>query len=359
MAALAVLARIDAIALVALLAAIQLWRGSRRHLGVATLAFVVVLAPWWLWCTATFGTPIPTSGSAVHELAPFGAFSRETMTLAAGAVAGGPFGVWNRVRAELVDHWMVGAALFWVFVAGSAAVTVAMLRRRDRSDRSGAWMFAPALPAFAGCLLAFYAWFGVTWFFTRYLVPVAWVLAVLIGVGAAPLARRSRPVALRVAVVALVAVGLIAAVRVDVGWMGARHRPSVAGGAIGSYDALTGYREPVRRILRSVPPGSTLAGWQSGALGYFGTDRTVINLDGAVNPDVAGASNAQRARYLRRRHADGIADFGLVVLRLASGLVRLRPPPDVKTAVSVPAGGVLPPYIYATVRWPARPPHSR
>jgi hypothetical protein len=104
-----------------------------------------------------------------------------------------------------------------------------------------------------------------------------------------------------------------------------------------------------------VPAGTTVGAWQSGALGYFGADQTVINLDGAVNPDVAGASDGGRSRYLRRRRVEGIVDFDLVVLRLARGLETLQPPPQVDRAAVVPAQGVLPAFVYATVTWPSTP----
>ena len=357
-AALAVLARIDALALVGLLAAIQLWRGPRRFLVAAAIAGASVLGPWWIWCTVTFGSPVPTSGAAVHELAPFGSFTRETMTLAAGAVVGGPFGVWDRARSLLIDRWLLGAVVFWAFVFVLVALTGALLRRHpatggvDARDRPIAWMLVPALPAFAACLLTFYAWFGVTWFFTRYLAPVAWILTVLIAVGSAALVRRVPVAPVRVAVGVALSIALLAALSVDAGWTSAETRTPVAGRTGGAFDALTGYREPVQEVLRAVPPGSTLAGWQSGALGYYGIDRTVINLDGAVNPDMAGATPESRARYLRRRNVDGVADFELVVVGLRLALARLRPAPLVQDQKVAPAQGVLPPYVYATVDWP-------
>jgi len=357
-AALAVLARIDALALVGLLAAIQLWRGPRRFLVAAAIAGASVLGPWWIWCTVTFGSPVPTSGAAVHELAPFGSFTRETMTLAAGAVVGGPFGVWDRARSLLIDRWLLGAVVFWAFVFVLVALTGALLRRHpatggvDARDRPIAWMLVPALPAFAACLLTFYAWFGVTWFFTRYLAPVAWILTVLIAVGSARLVRRVPVAPVRVAVGVALSIALLAALSVDAGWTSAETRTPVAGRTGGAFDALTGYREPVQEVLRAVPPGSTLAGWQSGALGYYGIDRTVINLDGAVNPDMAGATPESRARYLRRRNVDGVADFELVVVGLRLALARLRPAPLVQDQKVAPAQGVLPPYVYATVDWP-------
>ncbi|MGZ8766394.1 MAG: hypothetical protein ACXW2C_11970, partial [Acidimicrobiia bacterium] len=355
----AVLARIDALALVAILAAIQLWRGPRRRLGVAALACTVVLGPWWLWCTITFGTPIPTSGAAVHELAPFGSFTSETMTLAASAVVGGPFGLWDRARSEFVGHWVRGAVIFWVFVVALVGLALVWLRVSFRSG-SPAWRVAPAIPTFAACLLVFYAWFGVTWFFTRYLAPVAWIVTIVVAVAIGSLARwaasaSSRPAPRRawprtlvpILGLAVVAVLLLAAVRADIDSISAEGRTPVAAGTGASHDALTGYRGPVRRVLRDVPRGSRIAGWQSGALGYYGIDRTVINLDGAVNPDIAGADDARLARYLEERRVEGFADFDLVVFRLGTTLSSLGSPGRTELVTTVPASGVLPPYTYS------------
>src|SRR5262249_5688781 len=58
-AGLTVLARVDLVLLVALLVALQLCRGPRRLVVPGVVAGALVLAPWWLWCTLQFGTPVP------------------------------------------------------------------------------------------------------------------------------------------------------------------------------------------------------------------------------------------------------------------------------------------------------------
>jgi hypothetical protein len=123
-------------------------------------------------------------------------------------------------------------------------------------------------------------------------------------------------------------------------------------GAPSSYDAVTGYREPVRRALRAIPDGAVVGGWQSGALGYYGTGRTVVNLDGAVNPEAAGATGTELARYLRERRIEWLADFALVVVRLRFDLAALRPPPTSRIVATVPAAGATPEYSVARLSWP-------
>ncbi len=63
LAAWRILARIDAVLLVGILTAIALWRGPRKQVLQTGLAAIAVVAPWWLYCIAKFGSPIPASSS--------------------------------------------------------------------------------------------------------------------------------------------------------------------------------------------------------------------------------------------------------------------------------------------------------
>src|SRR5205814_8227942 len=67
--------------------------------------------------------------------------------------------------------------VFWALVVGLVAIGVVWARRREMPQLAVA-----ALPVFAAGLLVFYAWFGVAWYFTRYLAPVACVVALIIAV---------------------------------------------------------------------------------------------------------------------------------------------------------------------------------
>jgi hypothetical protein len=78
----------------------------------------------------------------------------------------------------------------------------------------------------------------------------------------------------------------------------------------------------------------------------------VINLDGAVNPDLADAGSAEIARYLRQRRVGGLADFGLVVYGLGTKLGRLRPPPRIEPGSTVRGDGPMPAYSYIRIIWP-------
>jgi hypothetical protein len=350
LAGLAPLARIDLLALVALLAVVQLVRGPARPLRVVAPVAAAVVAPWWAYCLVTLGTPVPTSGAAVHDLAPFDPYSRE-----AGAVAGGPFGVWDDLRARIIDRWALGQVLFVVLVVLCLAIAVLWWRRADR-----AFGFGAALPLFAAVLLVFYGWFGVTWYFTRYLAPVAAVATLVLSVAMARLwaANRREPGPHRnaaraglLALSAVVAAGTVNAVRTDLHWLRAEGRPPAIGRPA-SFDATTGFRASALGILESIPEGTVVGGWQSGALGYFGgTTRTVVNLDGAVNPDAAGLEPAELGAYLEERRIEWFADSVLVVPGAEAIAAALEPPPGIERGPIVRPGGGSPEYTAVRFVW--------
>jgi hypothetical protein len=364
-AGLTVLARTDALLLVGLLGLIQLWRGPRRPVLPATLAGALVLAPWWIWCAATFGTPLPTSGPAAHHLQPFGSFSSMTVSLAAGAVSGGPFAPSDWLRSKLISQPSLGVIVFWVFVVILLAVGAWLLyqrpRRRVRSGSApttgpGVVAVVGTLPVFAAGLLVFYAWFGVTFYFTRYLAPVALVVVVLgaglVGRIAESEARWRSPALIGVAT--LLAVPTVAAGQLDSRDLTTASSPHVALNSPHFYDTTTGYREPTGKAVLVPPAGSVVGGWQSGALSYFAQSRiTVVNLDGVVNPTASALRQHSRllAEYVRRRHIDWLADFPLAVLGLAQRLKRLDPGIKLQEVAAFPAVGASPSYEVVKIVW--------
>ena len=136
-------------------------------------------------------------------------------------------------------------------------------------------------PVFAAGLLIFYSWFGVTWYFTRYLAPVAVVTVLLIATGVGRLVQSSRgvrPVGIAV-VVTLLVFPVVTALRLDTQFLTADHRLATP------KDAATGYAPIVQMLVRRVPRDAVAAGWQSGAVTFWAGERfTVLNLDGVVNP---------------------------------------------------------------------------
>jgi hypothetical protein len=345
-AGLAVLARVDVALLVALLATLQLWRGPRRLLLPGTIAGAVVVAPWWIWCTVQFGTPVPTSGSAAHRLAPLQPFAREGLAQVAGAVAGGPFDVWRSLREWLNDHPKAGMLVFWLFVIALVAIGVLWARRRVMPQLAVA-----ALPVFAAGLLLFYAWFGVAWYLTRYLAPVACVVSLLLAVAVEHVwrSRGTWRVPLFVATAAILLVGLVAVVRAT-----GRHLRDTSA-APSAFDSVTGYRDAAMTVVGVPPVGSVLGAWQSGAFGYYANDRIeVVNLDGVVNPDAADAlRDDTTVAYMRDRGVDWLADFTLHLVWFAQkSEQQMHPPPTMEKVTGLPQFPPFPEYALAEIHWP-------
>jgi hypothetical protein len=317
-AGLAVLARIDLVLLVVLLAGVQLWRGPRRGLAASAAAGGVVVGPWWIWCSLKFGTPLPTSGSAAHALARGDSFASATTSLAFGAVAGGPFVQLQHPRIWLMHHTVIGTFAFWLVVVALVALGVALLvpsaRRRDVLDAPSAAV--AVLVAFAAGLLVFYVWFGVPWYLSRYLAPVELVVTLLLAIGCARLTRLSgsRVRTLTAAVLGAVLVAGFAASAVSI-----RTALTATTRGPSQLDAATGFREPVRAALAFLPGGARIGGFQSGALGYYGSARhTVVNLDGVVNPDAYRARRAHRTgAYIRSRHLAWLIDSHVLIAEFA------------------------------------------
>ncbi len=364
-AGLSVLARTDALLLLGLLVLVQLWRGPRRPLVPAGVVGAVVLGPWWVWCALTFGSPLPTSGPAAHHLLPFKSFSNTTTSLAAGAVSGGPFQPWDWLRLKLIHDTTLGVAVFWVMVAALLALAAGWMflrPRRAAHDSSetlvspSTWRVAGTLPAFAALLMIFYSWYGVTFYFTRYLAPVAMVVTMALSALAGRVASvegRSKYVA-AVSMVGVLTVPTVAAARADVRDLTVHALPPVQLNSAHLFDATTGYRDVATQAIRVVPRGAVLGGWQSGAISYFADGHlTVVNLDGVVNPVASALQHRGNfpAEYIRSRDMTWLADYPSIVDVLRQSVHRLDPGATTRVVAALPAVGPSPPIEVAEIVW--------
>lgn len=336
-AGLALLARVDAAILVAVvLAFVAVSHGLRRATTVAVVAGLVG-APWWLWCTFQFGSPIPTSGMAIHRQPFVAPWAGRIVSVAAGAVVSGPFSDGAAVKEFFFHYRGWGLALF---VAVAATFACAGLfgfarsaARRDHAhppDRSfdggpvlGAMTLAGAL------LMLFYAWFGFSSYLSRYLAPVAATVTVLLAIGLGLAVRRGRVPRIAAAVLAS-ALFAVAAVH-DVDYLRRDASRSVTTAAASTGGLNSGYREAVRAALKLVPRGATAGAWQSGTLAYYADRRfRVVNLDGVVNPDAPDMhDDAAMARYIRDQRIEWLVDWSLLQRPfLDRGRFTLEPPPS-------------------------------
>lgn len=344
-AGLGVLARVDVVLLVVLLGAWQLWRGPRRVLIPAGVAAAVVLAPWWIYCTLQFGTPIPTSGRAEHALAPLAPFSLRGFAQIAGVVVGGPFTSWRSVRVRLDEHPALGLFVFLVLVA--LLLGVAWWWYRSTPGPAAA---VAVLPVYAVGLMVFYVWFGVGWFFSRYMTPVAMVVTIVIAV----VVGRAWAAEGRRRVVVLVVGGVLGGVALASVLVGTAHNLTADEPYVAQFDSYTGYRDMALVVDRRVPRGARVAAWQSGAVGYFaGDDHRVVNLDGVVNPAAADATrDGTIPEYVRDRNVGWLADTDLRLVGFAlHDSKQLDPQPQLTFLEDLPQFPRFPKYAIARIDW--------
>jgi len=326
-AGLGVLARIDVLLLVALLVVGELTRARTRadlrHLVPASVGAAITLGPWWVYSLATFGSPIPASGTAVRRLVELHHLSAgQEAGWGVGTVITAPFLLLRPLRAALFLNSDVGLVAFIVVVLLALVAAVVLARRGRRGDPR---RVAAVLPLFAAGLLGFYSlYLGALWFDTRYLSPVNAVATLLVALAAAALwpRRRRRAAAVGVGVFGL---ALLASVVGDVRDLVIAPSSTVDIG----YDGAKGYREAATETIAAAPPGAIVGSLQSGALTYYAGDRIqVINLDGVVDSDAASALAAHHlAAYAASRGVRYFADwpFNLNVLLATSTGTTLTP----------------------------------
>jgi hypothetical protein len=330
----ALLARVDLVFLAAGAGALALARRwSRREIAAALAAAALVLAPWWLYQAARFGTVVPTSGAAVKEQVKLHRATYLTGAVAA-AWAGGylvtaPFADWRAARQAFFEH---PEAPSWVALALAAVALAALLRRARRArslDEAGLyWAFGIAVTAF------YVAYLPALWFFRRYLAPAEAAVTLFWAavLGRAIDARRPWPRA-------LAGVALAAAAAISVAQQAAWLSPA----AMGQDDWLhgaKGYRDAALTLLPRLPDGAVLGAFQSGALAYYaaalrhGTVR-VVNLDGVVDRSAFVATrNRTLSDYARETGMTYFADWAFNVEAFRTFSDRARAPFPALTPVA-------------------------
>lgn len=334
-AGLAVLGRIDALALVGLIAAVELWRRHWRVLVAAGVAFVVVVGPWWAYCVLRFSSVVPGSGSAAHALQPGAPWNALTTSVAGAVLVNGPFAVWSQIEGQFGDRSIT--APYWISIGLFVVIATAALFRssfaRSSAQRAHAAVLGVAV-TFALAITVFYGWFNVPYYLSRYLGPVVMVETLLIGCGAAWLVGRvSRgrhqnvereprvlsPIRWSVATGVAVLLAMVVLARP----LGAGETVSLAGAR---YESATGYRPQVLAALKRIPPGAVIGAAQSGTLSFFAVDRTVVNLDGVVDPQAAQARRDGRlGEYVVRRNVEWVVDWTLNVASITAEAERADP----------------------------------
>lgn len=292
-----VLARIDAGFFVAVLLLLNLLVDRRpfsaRIASVMLMGCIAALVtlPWWAWNVVEFGNLMPTSGRALQKFA----LSAERLGHMAKAIAlnltpAVYLGSFETVPVTIF-RVVVAALLSWICfttVRASFGNGHALFRR-------GALALSSVLVA---CLLLaiWYGLFsGASFFYFRYMAPLALVGVLLVAVPAMRLARfiSARPLTRWIAHLGF-AVCLPVLVFTFIGHTG----------LIFKGHSMLHHQVPL--VLRSVPEGEWVAAAQSGTLGFL-RDR-VLNLDGRVNPE-ALARRADLPKYLSEKGVRWFADW--------------------------------------------------
>ena len=294
LAGLAWLARVDTIAVAALVTVTALRAKPRpAHVAIAACAFLAAVGPWWAYQLARFGTIVPESGAAVrtqvalHQVLYLTTF--EQAAWAAGYLTTAPFVDLRPWRFWLFLNDRIGLLVFVLAWAAAVLLLGRAAIRRGRLD-------APhILVAFGLIVSVFYTFYvpGV-WFFRRYLAPAE--LAMTFGWAAAVgVLWARRTFAARAAASLVIVFACVEATVQGVGW--ARMDAGVLDLSI---EGPKGYREPARLLMRLLPSGAIVGAFQSGALAYYAPSSIhIVNLDGVVD------RNAYRAIVERR-----LRDYG-------------------------------------------------
>jgi hypothetical protein len=279
----AFLARVDAVFLIPAVALFLVptlrsssgvWRLMCRW-GIVGSTAAAVVAPWLLYSYWYTGDVYPVSGRAVR-------------LIAIGNRGVGPDGLWA-FRRFLVD------TAFRIFLQSHAWLLVMLglllmllLALGIRRIRDFATSFESLAPGFLYGILLFFAYplhILSFWFFDRYYFPLAILLLLAVGLVASflfrlPNVRRVGPDLAAVLIAATIAFHL------------SRHE---TWRLLFSRDETTqGYRNIGLWVAKRFEPGTRIGSSQSGALGYFATNMTVVNLDGVVNRKCFDSVEAKR-----------------------------------------------------------------
>lgn len=314
----AVLARID-LGLWAAVLALD-WLAQRRagalrerllRVALCAACATLVASPWFLFNQLHFGSPLPTSGSGVRLLSlcfgftPWGEYGNyfpiesPPLRFYRLSLASSVRDILNAIVVPLTIPTMRGfLILLLVLVVAAWRQVPAWLGRT-----APLWLLA------AGHVAAYTFWIHGSWFYARYYMTTVCALTLAAGLAFPVMASWRGPVLRRWSLTALAGLALALGL---FSWNSIPQALLRGGGKGGRSDAE--HQIPVEILRGVVPPGAKVGGFQSGALGYYGKEWQVVNLDGVVN---AAAQEAIRAGtmsdYLRAEGIDWMLDLDWII----------------------------------------------
>ena len=277
----AVVARIDNLLLVATLGLVLVvQRKQAEDMLHVAWPIVFVSLPWWLYSYHYTGQLYPVSGDAVR----FRSLSH------VGHAPTFDNYYWPMIERAARDIRRSNTELL---VGVGVAVAIGLVRSRAAARAPLPRWTLSALGIWAAAMFAAYTGyiFG-PWYFTRYFYPLIVPILVLLAFALRMAVQESRGLA------ALAAVAL----------MGALVQRSQFRTAFTSVTTtLYGYMNVGLWARDQFPPGTRVGAVQSGALGYFAPDLTVVNLDGVVNQECFLALRRFREMDYVQRPASNIS----------------------------------------------------
>lgn len=318
---LTVLARLEgALVLAAVLALVAVFQSGaqrwRAPLAAGVIAAIVV-APWFLWSLFTLGTVMPVSAESTTWLwrEHFSASHPDADIV--DKVRQGLSYTRSVLFTRLPDLYFPARPFAAVLLAGVALLSghflflsKGLLRRKTASQILVAGL---PLAAFAVMLLfnSSYRWSVRAWYFAwgmpmaalfigvifAYLDGVMASSALFSGRHLQAVAGGARQPLLYAALVALLVLAFVG--------------PGRDSWRTGHYPFQRNNLEAAMYLRSKTEAGVRVASFNAGVIGYF-SDRTVINIDGVVNPDAYHAYREHRLLdYLRRVNATFVADRDL------------------------------------------------
>lgn len=281
---LAVLARIDAAILVAIVT-LMLFSQRRRMEAMITCGMaLIVSAPWWIFNVVSFGSLMPSSGQAENSwpMPPFENIRRAAQAIS--EILSLVFYLPGHLGPVVRSVWTVLFICGIVFVA----YRTHLLERLRESFR-----LRPLVPllVFAIALLLYYTFFfKAPHFISRYLQPgrMLWLIAVT--VSASVLWRGNRA---RFAIIGITLIGMAFC---------------VAEYTRDYFPALQASDFYETGMWANRHPEEKIGMLQSGIASFVAPN--IINLDGKVNAEALRAHQEGRlARYLRDEHFTYMADW--------------------------------------------------
>lgn len=305
---LALLARVDTSFAVATFGILMVAKKQWRTLFITASAAMLTALPWWGYSIAVFGSPVPESGAAVHEIT---RLHRELYLQTSqqigwmlGTLVGPPLTVFNGLKEFLYERPVAAIPLALVFLAG-AGVMAARMKSIGTSKGRDVLM---VLLVWGGAVILLYTFHvPALWFFARYLLAPCVVLTIVYAWGVNRALELLHPPYRKIFFAVGIALFFFHGATQTASFITSTPEGTVKQGLHGAM----GYREVAHDILSITPEGATVGSLQSGALSYYGFGKvTVVNLDGVVDGRAAEAFRAgELGRYAQERGVTHVADW--------------------------------------------------